>query len=120
MIQHAHEKFRRWALWVLAPVPGHDLGYGKNVLQRIREGRGQILPGAPRGSRPPIPSDPVALQVDGFVKTLPKEERRLIRTFYLDRSRTVEDRAESLGLPVRTMYDRLDRIQRRLLEYLEM
>lgn len=120
MIQHAHEKFRRWALWVLSPAPGFNLGYGKNVCLRILEGKGQILPGAPPGSGSPrIHLDPVALQVDKFLKTRSRDEKTLVRTFYLDQFRTVEEKARKLSMPIRTMYDRLEQVQRKLLDHLD-
>lgn len=121
MIKHAHEKFRRWAVWVLAPVPGINLGYGKNILQKIYEGKGEILPGAPRGSGPmKVHTDPVASQVDKFLKTCSRDEKTLVRTFYLDQIHTVEEKAKKLHLPVRTMYDRLEQVQRKLLNHLDV
>lgn len=121
MIQPAHDKFRRWAVWTLAPVPGVNLGYGKNILQKIYEGKGEILPGAPSGSGPmKIHTDPVASQVDSFLRTCSRDEKTLVRTFYLDQVHTVEEKAKKLILPVRTMYDRLEQVQRKLLNYLDV
>lgn len=122
MIPAAHDKFRRWAVWVLAPVPGINLGYGKNICQRIMEGKGQLLPGAPRGSGPvKIHTDPVASQVEGFIRTqCNREEKFLLKTFYLSQYWTVEQKAKACKCPVRTMYDRLERLQVRLLNHLDV
>lgn len=120
MIPIAHEKFRRWAVWVLAPIPYSNLGYGSNILARIREGKGRILPGAPKGSGPKtIERDQVAMEVDIFLRTCTKDEKRLIKTFYLSQGHTVEDRAKFLKIPVRTMYSRIERIQIKFINSLE-
>lgn len=119
MIEHAHDIFRRWAAYVLAPVPGHNLGYGKSTLLKIMEGKGSILPGAPRGSGlPRIHTDAMAQKVEAFLKGVSKGERLLIRTFYLDQVHSVKWKAGRLGLPVRTMYYQLEQVQRKLSDYL--
>lgn len=112
MIEEVHKKFLKWADYVRQPVGDPTpRGYGVNILQRIMEGKGSIMPGAPRGSGPKrlyIP--PEALVVENFLKTLPRVDARLIRVFYLSPYWTVEKRAEKLKMPVRTLYERLDRI----------
>lgn len=120
LIEYPHKCFLRWAAVVLAPVPGVNLGYGKNILLKIVEGKGQIMPGAPRGSGvSKIHTDPMFHKVDKFLLGRSKEEGRLIRTFYLDQSITVARKAEKLGLPTRTMYSHIERAQHALNEYLE-
>ena len=61
----------------------------------------------------------MALQVDKFLKTRSRDEKTLVRTFYLDQSRTVEEKARKLSMPIRTMYDRLEQVQRKLLDHLD-
>lgn len=113
MIESVHKEFLHWAWWVKSPRGGINLGYGKNVLQRIREGRGQVLP----GSTVAVTSKDaqMASKVDLFVRGLPRDDRFLVRSYYLS-GQTASDVAKWVGLPRRTMYGQLDRIHR---EYLE-
>lgn len=109
MIDEAHKQFQRWAAWVLAPEPMGNLGFGKNILQRIKEGRGSLLPGSTSRVVPPM--DSVALRVDKYIhKEMTVQDARLVKTFYLSPYWTVEKRALKLRVPVRTLYDRLERI----------
>jgi len=107
MIPEAHAHFLRWAQWVKAPVGGVNLGYGPSILVRIIEGKGLLLPG---GGGVAGALDPVGAQVQRFVDKLARGDRLMVRVFYLDKIKTVEERAERLRMPVRTLYDRLDRI----------
>lgn len=117
MIDSVHQQFLKWASWVLQPVPGVvPAGYGKNILQRIIEGKGSLLPGAPKGSGLPrlyVPAE--ALVVEEYIKTIHSRDARVVRIFYLSPYWTVEERAWRLKLPVRTVYDRLDRIHKHFL-----
>jgi len=108
MIDEAHGHFLRWASWVRAPVGGISLGYGPSILVKILEGKGRILPGGGGGAG--VGHDPMALQVQRFVDGLSRKDSTMVKTFYLDRTRTVEERAKKLKMPVRTLYDRLERI----------
>ncbi len=120
MIDTAHKRFLRWGAWVLEPVPGHNLGYGKNILLEILEGKGVILPKAPKGSgMKKINVDPVATEVDGFVKSLDREDRLMIRVFYLNPYWTVEQRAQRCGMSRRSMYDQVERVHRVYMVWLE-
>ena len=106
MIPEAHAHFLRWAAWVKAPVSGVSLGYGPSILSKIAEGKGLILPGGSVGAA----LDPVGAQVQRFVDRLARGDRLMVRVYYLDKFKTVEERAERLKMPVRTLYDRLERI----------
>ena len=108
----AHQAFQRWALWTLQPDPTAYSG-STSILQRIEEGKGVIMPGAPRKSgRKRMWSDGVAVKVETFMGTLAKEEKQLLRVYYLSRY-NVHDKARQLGLPTRTMYYRLGVIQKK-------
>ena len=82
------------------------------MTAKIVEGKGSILPGAPKGSGPiKVESDRVASYVDYFIRQyLDKSQRRLIKIYYLESWRSVEDRASKLRLPARTLYDHLHKI----------
>lgn len=120
MIDEAHSRFLRWGAWVLEPVAGSSLGYGKNILLEILEGKGVILPKAPRGSgQKRITVDPVAQDVDKYVRSLCTSDRVILRTFYLNPNMTVEDRAQRCGMLKRTLYNHLDRLHATYLVYLD-
>jgi len=120
MIPLAHLRFRRWADWTLSYTVGGQLGYGRNVLARIMEGKGEILPGPPSCSGPKIMSpDPIATKVDRFLCTIPADEKFLIKTFYLSREWSSDEKAKHLKIPARTMYAQLERIQFKLMGYFE-
>lgn len=108
---------KRWAVWQLAPIPGHSLGYGRNILDRVMEGQGAILPGPPRCSGPvKIHTDAVAGQVEDFLRQQPPEFRKLAQVFYLRQDLTAGERSVELKLAIRTMYRRLDMLHERLLD----
>jgi len=112
MRDEAHLRFLKWGAWVLEPVPGDSLGYGKNILLEILEGKGVILPKAPPGSgRKGITVDPIASEVDKYVReVLDGSDRFLVRVFYLTPFETVEHRAQRCKMSRRSMYDQIDRI----------
>lgn len=110
---------KRWAAWVLSPVGGVNLGYGKSVIAKIMEGKGQILPGAPRCSGAmKIEVDHLAMRVDRWVASLPKPERQLLKLYYLDGRYTVEDKAMQLGISRKTLYNRVTRLAAKLADHL--
>jgi len=116
----AHLAFLKWGAWVLEPVPGENLGYGKNILLEIVEGKGVILPKAPPGSgRKAITVSLEASKVDSFVRGLPSRERLIVRVFYLNPNWTVEQRAQRCGLLRRSMYNAIDRIHELYLNTLD-
>jgi hypothetical protein len=115
MVEEAHRIFGRWAAWVLAPVPGDSLGYGKNILVKIMEGRGMIQPSAPRGSYVRVATDVVAMEVVEFMKGLDRYDSRLIKLFYLDQRTTVEQKAHRMYVSRKQFYLDLDRIHRAFL-----
>ena len=120
MIYRAHERFSKWAAYVLEPVPGENLGYGKNILLEIMEGKGVILPKAPPGSgRKKISVSETASEVDAYVKGLGRTDRLLVRTFYLNPMESVERRAQRCGMNRRTMYNQIERIHVEYLRVLE-
>lgn len=119
MIVDADRMFKRWASWMLAPTPGLSLGLGKNIMQKLVEGKGQFLPGSPRGSGPSNNYDPVAVKVEEFLKTRSRAEKTLIKTFYLSEYWTAQQKADRLKIPRRTMYSQVERVQAALMAYLE-
>jgi hypothetical protein len=111
MIDAVHAQFLRWAEYVLQPVPGDGGGgYGKNILLRILEGKGSLMPGAPSRSPPRLYVPPEALVVEAFLKEIDRKDARLIKVFYLSRYWTVEKRADKLKMSTRSLYLHLDRI----------
>lgn len=119
MIDAMHERFRRWAGWVLEPSPGLSLGYGKNILVRIQEGKGSLLPGAT--SRTVVGRvDFVALDVEAWLKTIGRHDRYVLKVFYLSINLTAEEKAKKLKMPVRTLYDRVDRLHARYQQWLSL
>lgn len=114
----ANEYFRRWAAWTLQPDPTRFAGGGANILQRILDGKGELLPGAPRGSGVRrMWSDPAATRVEEFMRELKREDKRLMKVFYLTDYNT-HDKADYLGLPTRTMYYRINSLQKRFKRWL--
>lgn len=109
MIDHVHLKFLQWATWTLDPGPGGgNGGYGKNILQRIREGKGELLPGAPSSAPRKVDAGPVVLDVDKFVRGCVETRRRLIKVFYLSRTLSSAEKATRLGMGLRTMYEHVE------------
>lgn len=116
MIDEAHAQFLRWATWVKSGSNGINLGYGKNLCQKLLEGKGEFLPGAPRGSGVANNHDPVALKVDKFVKEqCNPTERRILRTFYLEAFLSGEEKAERLKMSRRSLYNQVETLQKRLI-----
>lgn len=111
------DPFLLWALWTKAPAPGGNLGYGPSVLQRILDGHGEILPGAPRGSgHKKLECDPVVPIVERFLATCTKAERRTLKVFYLADG-TAAQKANDLDIPVRTMYYRVKSLRIKFSHY---
>lgn len=110
MIDEVHSQFRRWASWVLEPVGGIGLGLGKNIMQKLVEGKGEFLPG---GSSRVIRNDPVANDVEEWLKTVSRNERFILKVFYLDQFKTNEEKAQRLKMSTRTLYDRIDKSHRK-------
>jgi len=117
MIQSSHEKLLRWAEWTAGGKALASLGVGESVLARIFEGKGEILPGAPYKTLGKIYHDPASVRVEGFVRTLGKNEKQLLKVFYLYPINVASAKAEKLKLPQRTMYDKLHGIHIQLEEY---
>lgn len=113
MIQSSHARLQRWAEWSLTPTGSISLGVGTSIESRIMEGKGQIMPGAPGGSSGRVYIDLVAIKAERFLRTLRASERRLVRVFYLHPG-VNQDKATKLGIPIRTMYDRLHGIHEQL------
>lgn len=111
MIDSVDADFKRWAAWVLEPTGGLHLGYGTNVLQRIREGHGQIMPSAPSRVNV-VRVDLVALGVEEWVKTLQRSQRYVVKLFYLSTNLTVEEKAKRLHITRRALYNRIESLQR--------
>jgi hypothetical protein len=113
MIESVDKDLRRWADWVLEPAAGTNLGYGGSVLQRIVEGRGQILPGAP--SRVVVVRvDMVAIGVEQWLTQLERSKKHTIKVFYLSTGLTNEEKAKKLKISRRGLYDRIHNLH---LEY---
>lgn len=109
MIEEVDRDLKRWAQWVLEPTPGLNLGYGKNILQRIREGKGRVLPSAPSRVSV-IRVDLVALDVERWLKTLDRSSRYVVKLFYLTKNLSVEEKAKRLHCSRRALYDRIERL----------
>ena len=122
MNDRAHAHFIRWANWTLQPVAPDSLGYGVSIESKIAEGMGEILPGRPRCGGPKlIDSDPIAIVVEQFLrgnKNVTRVERRFVRTYYLVRHLSVDEKAARLRMPVRTMYWTLDKIHEKFIYFL--
>lgn len=119
MIVEIHEKLLRWARWEKQPDQGVlMMGYGTSVLAKVMDGRGEILPGAPRGSGPKKTyTDPVAVLVSSALKKLDKKDRKIVVGFYLSDG-SARLKAERMGMPERTLYSRLNRIHRMMAGWL--
>ena len=117
--QTGHELFQRWAKDQRSYVQGFDLGYGGTVCARILDGKGTLLPGAPRGSgMRKTEVDAVAVKVEKFVSSLDGRERKIVKTYYCEFSLSVEEKAQRLQVGVRVMYHSIDRLQTRLVEFI--
>jgi len=110
MIDAVDRDLRRWASWVLEPTPGLNLGYGQNILQRIREGHGQIMPSAPSRVNV-VRVDLVALDVEAWLKSLERGQRYVVKLFYLSSNLTVEEKAQRLHISRRQLYNRIENLQ---------
>jgi hypothetical protein len=95
---------------VLEPTPGLNLGYGQNILQRIREGHGQIMPSAPSRVNV-VRVDLVALDVEAWLKSLERGQRYVVKLFYLSSNLTVEEKAQRLHISRRQLYNRIENLQ---------
>lgn len=112
------DPFLLWALWTKQPAPGFNLGYpSTSIVQRISEGHGEILPGAPKGSgRKKLECDPVVPIVEAFLDTCTRTERRTLRVFYLYDGPAAM-KANDLDIPVRTMYYRVKSLRIKFSHY---
>lgn len=114
LILDIHMKLKRWAEWYISPVGSIFPSSSGTIEQKIREGRGMILPGIPKGSgRPGVRVDHVASRVDRAVARLSRSHQRVVRVFYLGHG-TVERRARSLGMDERKLYRKIDLIHKHL------
>lgn len=119
MIPECHKRFQRWAEWTQSGSGTVDLGIGRNILDRVMEGKGQILPGAPYKNSGRVYQDEVAVKVQTFTRTLRRSDLKLIQVFYLWPVDVASDKAAQLNIPVRTMYSRLHNVHRLLKEWWE-
>lgn len=120
VVKDGNELFKRWAKYEALYVSGVSLGYGGTVTGRIMEGKGEILPGAPKGSGPKaIHVDLVASRVGDFVKTLSRSDRELVKLYYLNQVHTLEEKSTFLRVKVREIYRRLHKIQLKVVLYME-
>jgi len=112
------DPFLLWALWTKAPAPGFELGYpSRSILQRISEGHGELLPGAPKGNgHKKLECDPIVPVVERFLATCTRAERRTLKVFYLADG-TAAQKAHDLGIPVRTMYYRVKSLRIKFQHY---
>jgi len=110
MIDAVDRDLRRWASWVLEPTPGLNLGYGQNILQRIREGHGQIMPSAPSRVNV-VRVDLVALDVEAWLESLERGQGYVVKLFYLSSNLTVEEKAQRLHISRRQLYNRIENLQ---------
>ena len=120
MIPEAHRKFKEWAAWEKQSVPATNLGYGVQVIARIMEGKGEILPGPPKGSgRKRADINPAMMRIHIFVARLPSRDKRVIMEVYCGKpGYTMEEKAARLRMATRTMYDVVERAQMRLMDFL--
>lgn len=117
--QTGHELFQRWAKDQRSYVQGFDLGYGGTVCARILDGKGTLLPGAPRGSgMRKTEVDPVAVKIDKFVNGLDGREKKVIKTYYCEPALNVDEKARRLQVGVRAMYHAIEKLQDRLVVWM--
>lgn len=117
MIPESHSRLKRWAEWTQAGSGFISLGVGRSIESKIMEGKGEILPGAPYTNSGKIYHDSVAVKTQTFIRTLGRQEKRLIHVFYLWPVDIAAEKAAQLKLPVRTMYDKLHGIHIQLEEW---
>ena len=108
MINWVHQLLTEWADWVRQK--DHSMGYGKLVIAKVIEGKGEILPSARF-----VPSkylgetDKRMLGVERVISHLSKPNRRLLKVVYLT-SGPMGEKAKYLHIDRRTLYGRLHRI----------
>jgi len=119
MIQAMHDMFRQWAEWEQLPVGGRGPGgVGVTITYKLMEGKGEFLPGAPRGSGPVgIPMDPIGMTVDRFLRTQKRKVRHIVFAYYLKHGYTVEERAAMVGLTKPKLYTKLHEIHLELQKF---
>lgn len=99
---------------------GTSLGYGSSVLLRVMEGKGEILPGPPKGSGPKtIHIDPISMKVGKFVAQLKRADREFIKLYYLEDAYNIEEKAKMLRVQKRVIYRWLHGLQLKLILYME-
>lgn len=87
-------------------------GPGQTIEARILEGKGELLPGRPKGGGVKrVEPDHLAWLTDQAVRQLTQREQQIIDVYYDDRL-TVQEKSTKLRLKVRTMYYQIDRLQR--------
>ena len=122
MISDMHKMLQRWARWERLPVGGSRVpSWAPTTLTaKLIDGKGEFLPGAPRGSGPIlVPIDLEAMQVDKFISTLPHASKNILKTFYLQPAYTVDEKAEILGMSKKQLYKQLSDIQSQLQYHIE-
>lgn len=108
-----HDMLRKWADWERLPVGGGGIGSGltSTITYKLMEGKGEFLPGAPRGSGPiGIPVDPVGMLVDRFLRGQKKRTKHIVIAYYLKLGYTVEERAAMLNMTKKKLYTKLHEI----------
>ena len=119
MVKDGHKLFLHWAKFEKIHVPGVDLGYGGTVCQKIRDGRGEILPGPPKGSGPKkVFIDLVAMEVGKFLLTVGKRDREYAKMAYLVEGYSVKEKVQMLHTSSREYYRILHNLQFKLVCYL--
>jgi DNA-directed RNA polymerase specialized sigma24 family protein len=109
VIPWVHQLLIDWAVWVRQQDHSSG-GYGKLVIAKVVEGKGEILPSARF-----VPSKDIGeidqhmLGVERLISHLSKSNRKLVKVVYLT-SGSMEEKAKYLRIDRRTLYGRLHRI----------
>ena len=99
---------------------GTSMGYGGTVTGKIMDGKGEILPGAPKGSGPKaIHIDEVSMKVGQFVAKQRRTDKEFLKLYYLEDAYTVDEKAKMLRCSKRELYRRLHGLQLKLVLWME-
>jgi len=117
-MKNGQELFQLWARDTRSYVQNFDLGYGGTVTARVLEGKGTILPGAPKcGGRKKTEVDPTAVKVGKFIEGLSGKEKKILKVWYIEDHLSVEEKATRLSMGLRSVYHALERLRNRVVEF---
>jgi len=122
MIPEAHKRLLKWGVWERIPVAGVNIGYAPTTITgKLMDGRGEFLPGAPRGSGPvKINISEEMMMMSRFVKRLERKHKKIVYEVYAgELGYSMEERAIRLQMSRQSLYCHLHKIHFKLMCYVD-